>query len=70
MADLAALFDPAAFILGGGVSDTGSLLLGPVSKAFENHLVGGVHRPRAEVVLARLGSAAGIVGAADLARQT
>jgi glucokinase len=69
MADLASLFDPAVFVLGGGVSESGSLLLDPVAKAFEKHLIGGVHRPRAEVVLASLGSAAGISGAGDLARQ-
>ncbi|GAA2225871.1 MULTISPECIES: ROK family glucokinase [Kitasatospora] len=68
MADLAALFDPAVFVLGGGVSDSGRLLLDPVAKAFEKYLTGGVHRPRAEVVLASMGSAAGIAGAADLAR--
>jgi glucokinase len=68
MADLAALFDPAVFVLGGGVSDSGDLLREPVAKAFEKYLIGGVHRPRAEVVLASMGSAAGIAGAADLAR--
>ncbi|GAA2996339.1 ROK family glucokinase [Kitasatospora albolonga] len=68
MADLAALFDPAVFVLGGGVSDSGDLLLDPVAKAFQQYLTGGVHRPRAEVALASMGSAAGIVGAADLAR--
>ncbi|MEV7779127.1 ROK family glucokinase [Kitasatospora sp. NPDC088351] len=68
MADLAALFDPGVFVLGGGVSDSGRLLLDPVAKAFEHYLTGGVHRPRAEVVLASMGSAAGIAGAADLAR--
>ncbi|MER5865604.1 ROK family glucokinase [Kitasatospora sp. NPDC002040] len=68
MADLAALFDPAVFVLGGGVSDSGELLLDPVRAAFEQYVTGGVHRPRAEVVLATMGSAAGIAGAADLAR--
>ncbi|MFI9272478.1 ROK family glucokinase [Kitasatospora sp. NPDC052896] len=68
MADLAALFDPGVFVLGGGVSDSGRLLLDPVAKAFQKYLTGGMHRPRAEVVLASMGSAAGIVGAADLAR--
>lgn len=68
LADLASLFDPAVFVLGGGVSDSGHLLLDPVAKAFEKYLIGGVHRPRAEVVLATIGSAAGIIGAADLAR--
>jgi glucokinase len=69
LADLASLFDPGVFVLGGGVSDSGRLLLDPVAKAFEKYLIGGVHRPRAEVVLATIGSAAGIIGAADLARQ-
>ncbi|WP_405017029.1 ROK family glucokinase [Kitasatospora sp. NBC_00070] len=68
LADLAALFDPAVFVLGGGVSDSGALLLDPVAAAFEKYITGGVHRPRAEVVLATMGSAAGIAGAADLAR--
>ncbi|MEV4555897.1 ROK family glucokinase [Kitasatospora sp. NPDC049285] len=68
MADLAALFDPGVFVLGGGVSDSGSLLLDPVAAAFETYLTGGPQRPRANVVLASMGSAAGIAGAADLAR--
>jgi glucokinase len=68
LADLASLFDPAVFVLGGGVSDSGRLLLDPVAKSFEKYLIGGVHRPRAEVVLATIGSGAGIIGAADLAR--
>jgi len=68
MADLAALFDPGVFVLGGGVSDSGRLLLDPVAAAFEHYLTGGPARPRAEVVLASMGSAAGISGAGDLAR--
>jgi glucokinase len=68
LADLAALFDPAVFVLGGGVSDAGRLLLDPVAKAFDKYVTGGVHRPRAEVVLASMGSASGIAGAGDLAR--
>lgn len=68
MADLAALFDPEVFVLGGGVSDSGNLLLDPVAASFAKYLTGGPARPRAEVVLASMGSAAGIVGAADLAR--
>ncbi|MEU3494902.1 MULTISPECIES: ROK family glucokinase [Kitasatospora] len=68
MADLAALFDPAVFVLGGGVSDSGNLLLDPVAASFEKYLTGGPARPRAHVVLASMGSASGIAGAADLAR--
>ncbi|MFC8719495.1 ROK family glucokinase [Kitasatospora sp. NPDC057198] len=68
MADLAALFDPGVFVLGGGVSDSGSLLLDPVTESFRKYLTGGPARPVANVVLASMGSAAGIAGAADLAR--
>jgi glucokinase len=34
LADLASLFDPEAFIIGGGLSDEGELLLGPVRKSY------------------------------------
>jgi glucokinase len=69
LADLASLFDPSAFIVGGGVSDEGELVLEPIRKSFRRWLVGGEYRPHAQVVAARLGGKAGLVGAADLARQ-
>ncbi|HEV7209567.1 MAG TPA: ROK family glucokinase [Mycobacteriales bacterium] len=69
LADLAALLDPARFVIGGGVSGAGELLLGPARQAFERALTGHGHRPIAEVVAAQLGSSAGLVGAADLARR-
>lgn len=69
LADLASLFDPSAFIIGGGVSDAGDVVLGPIRKSFRRWLVGGDHRPHAQVLVARLGGRAGLVGAADLARQ-
>ena len=68
LADLAAILDPGCFIIGGGVSDAGELLLGPARAAFEKNLTGGHYRPRAQVSLAELGADAGLVGAADLAR--
>ncbi|MEU5881687.1 ROK family glucokinase [Spirillospora sp. NPDC047279] len=68
LADLAAILDPGAFIIGGGLSDAGDLLLDPTRAAFEDALTGRGHRPMAEIRIAELGSAAGIVGAADLAR--
>ncbi|GAA1934756.1 ROK family glucokinase [Streptomyces sodiiphilus] len=68
LADLASLFDPSAFIVGGGVSDEGDLVLEPIRKSFRRWLVGGRYRPHAEVLAARLGGQAGLVGAADLAR--
>jgi glucokinase len=69
LADLASLFDPEAFIIGGGLSDEGELLLEPVRKSYRRWLVGGGWRPVAEVNAATLGGKAGLVGAADLARQ-
>jgi glucokinase len=69
LADLAAILDPSCFVLGGGVSDAGDLLLGQTREAFEAGLTGGQYRPRATVVLAELGWSAGIIGAADLARR-
>ncbi|MFG2889512.1 ROK family glucokinase [Streptomyces sp. Pv4-95] len=69
LADLASLFDPSAFIVGGGVSDEGELVLGPIRKSFRRWLVGNQWRPHAQVLAAQLGGKAGLVGAADLARQ-
>ncbi|GAA3067125.1 ROK family glucokinase [Streptomyces olivoverticillatus] len=69
LADLASLFDPSAFIVGGGVSDEGDLVLEPIRKSFRRWLVGSQWRPHAQVLAAQLGGKAGLVGAADLARQ-
>ncbi|KAF4406490.1 MULTISPECIES: ROK family glucokinase [Streptomyces] len=69
LADLASLFDPSAFIIGGGVSDEGDLVLDPIRKSFRRWLVGSQWRPHAQVLAAQLGGKAGLVGAADLARQ-
>jgi glucokinase len=68
LADLAAVLDPECFVLGGGVSEAGDVLLKPTAAAFEQLLTGRGRRPLAEVVLAQLGNDAGLVGAADLAR--
>lgn len=69
LANLAALLDPEGFVLGGGVSEAGDLLLGPTREAFLAHLSGRDIRPVVpEVRLAELGNDAGIVGAADLSR--
>jgi len=69
LADMAAILDPGCFVLGGGVSEAGDLLLGQTRAAFENGLTGRQYRPPAAVVLAELGPEAGMIGAADLARQ-
>jgi glucokinase len=68
MAELAAVLDPACFVIGGGVSEAGELLLAPARREFAHHLVGADVRPRAELLPAALGNLAGLVGAGDLAR--
>ncbi|MFV0463230.1 MAG: ROK family glucokinase [Nostocoides sp.] len=68
LANLAAALDPGLFVIGGGVSAAGELLLGPARETFARHLTGRGYRPMAGIVVAKLGPDAGLIGAADLAR--
>jgi glucokinase len=68
IANLAAAFDPGTFVVGGGVSAAGPLLLGPARDTFRRQLTGRGYRPQAAIVAAELGNEAGLIGAADLAR--
>ena len=69
IASLAAVLDPAVVAVGGGVSEAGDLLLGPLRTAFGANLTGRGHRPVLEIRQASLGNRAGVIGAADLARR-
>ena len=66
-ADVAAILDPEMFVIGGGVADTGNLLLEPAVTAYRRQLTGRGHRPEAAFTLAGLGNDAGVIGAAALA---
>ena len=68
MADLTAILDPDRYVIGGGVSEAGDILLAPLVEAYEAALVARAHRPAASIVLAELSNDAGLIGAADLAR--
>ena len=68
LANLAAALDPGTFVIGGGVSEAGELLLGPARESFRRTLTGRGYRPVARIVPAAFGPEAGLVGAADLAR--
>lgn len=68
IANLAAALDPDLFVIGGGVSAAGDLLLQPARHAFERTLTGRGYRPTATVALASFRNDAGLIGAADLAR--
>jgi glucokinase len=69
LANLAAILDPSVFVIGGGVSAAGELLLGPARAEYAHGLPGRGFRPEAAVRAAALGPDAGLVGAADLARR-
>lgn len=68
IANLAAAFDPGTFVIGGGLSAAGDLLLAPARETFRRQLTGRGYRPEARIVAAQLGNDAGLIGAADLAR--
>jgi glucokinase len=69
LANLAAVIDPSMFVIGGGVSAAGELLLAPAREEFRHTLTGRGFRPYARVEAASLGPDAGLIGAADLARR-
>ena len=67
LANLAAALDVGLFVVGGGVSAAGDLLIGPATETFRRRLPGRGYRPEATIVAAQLGPDAGLIGAADLA---
>jgi glucokinase len=69
MADLAQVFDPQVFVVGGGVIDAGELLMGPTEQAYRDQLAKRGRFPVAPIKAAETGNMAGMLGAADLARR-
>jgi glucokinase len=68
LANLANIFDPERFVLGGGLIEDAALLVDPVRRHFEELVEAGGHRPEIAIVAAALGERAGAIGAAALAR--
>jgi glucokinase len=66
LANLANVFDPQAFVLGGGLVEMGEMLLAPTRTAFADLVTGADHRPPVAIVAAALGEHAGAIGAASL----
>lgn len=64
LANLTKVFDPEAFVIGGGVSRVGPFYLDKVKAAYLRYL-DGYHPP--SFVLAKLGHDAGVIGAAAVA---
>jgi len=65
---VADVLDPELIVLGGGVSQDADLYLKDAVQAMGQDIVGAGHRPLARVATAELGSTAGMIGVADLAR--
>ena len=70
LADVSAVLDPGRFVIGGGVGAAGDLLLEPARRRFADVLIGRGYRPIPDIVPASLGVDAGLIGAADLARES
>lgn len=69
LADLAHVFNPQAFVLGGGVSQLGDLLFNPVRNSFEKYVMDPAYSEDVLVVPPLLGDDAGLVGAMVLVNQ-
>jgi glucokinase len=69
LADLVQMLDPELIVVGGGVAEAGDLLLVPTRDSYRQALGQRGELPAAEVRAGQLGSIAGVVGAADLARR-
>ncbi|KAA9135922.1 ROK family glucokinase [Microbacterium caowuchunii] len=65
----AAILDPERFVIGGGVSQLGEVLLAPMREAFADAMPAYGSRPVADFAVARLTNDAGVIGVADLARR-
>ena len=66
LANLANIFDPEAFVIGGGLVDCGDALFGPTRQAFDEQVEGKAERRDVALLPARLGLRAGAIGAALL----
>ena len=66
LANLANIYDPSVFVLGGGLIEAGDVLMVPTRAAFFDLVEGAEHRPAIDIVAAQLGERAGAIGAAAL----
>jgi glucokinase len=70
LANLANILDPECIVIGGGLIESGGVILEPTRRAFHELVEGAEHRPDIPIVAAALGERAGAIGAALLARPT
>ncbi len=62
--DIVNVFRPEIIIIGGGICNEGDYLLKPLKEYVNKYAYGGKLNPEQEIVAARLGNDAGIIGAA------
>ena len=67
LVSLTNIFDPEIIVVSGGLVELSDLLLAPLTKYFHLESEGGSNRPLANIVLAKLGEKAGVIGAGALA---
>jgi glucokinase len=70
MGSISAALDPQIYVIGGGLSEAGELILAPIREGFLKELPARGFRPEALVVAATFSNQAGVIGAADLARES
>lgn len=68
-ASLCAALDPEIVVIGGGVIDAGDLLLEPARRSLRENIRFSNNQKIPEIVAAKLGNDAGLVGVADLAKR-
>jgi glucokinase len=69
LADYLHIFNPTAVILGGGVVQSGNLLLDPLKEALKRHVLTKHYLDRLTISTAELGDDAGLMGALAKARE-
>ena len=64
MASIACVIDPEVFIIGGGLSKSGDLILDPIRESYQKHVFHACRNTK--ITLAEMGNDAGIFGAVKL----
>ncbi len=68
IASLMVLFNPDKFVLGGGVTDAGDLLLKPMHAAIQKYAMNKLYWENTPIVMAKLDKDVGLIGAASLVK--
>lgn len=70
MGTIQAVLDPQVYVIGGGLSEAGDIILDPIREALGQNLPAKGFRPEPKIVAAQFTNQAGVIGAADLARES